>query len=380
MKLKELFKNLLFLFVVCLVLLILLEIGVRLFVPDSKRKYQFDETLGAVGIPNIEFKTTTKEFGLVTHHTNSLGFVDSEHETDKGEHVYRILVLGDSWTAALQVPREDTFCKLLEKKLDEHYSEKEFETMNFGLDGIATGKEYLFLKELGLGYNPDLVVLVFNPGNDVFYNASWLSSDPTEPYFNMEDGVLKQVTQPEPFIHNEFVSLVNKQLRFPRFLYGKIRLLKGKIESLKNQIKEKEADFPGVFNVYKREYSLGWKYAWEVTKALIKETKNESQEIGADFLLVSLPRRFGVNPELWDDVLEDYPSMKNKGWDLGKPGAILEKFSQEEDINYLNLLLLFRDHVAETGEELYEDHFNSKGHELTAELMYEFLINNNFEL
>ena len=354
------------------------EIGVRFFAPETQRKYQFDENLGAVGIPDITFKYQTKEFGALTHRTNSLGFVDSEYKLEKDKNVYRIVFLGDSWLAALQVPREKTFCKVLENKLNKLYPDKKFEVINLGLDGIATGKEYLFLREIGLKYNPDLVILMFYAENDVEYNSLEISEDKTEPYFDLVDGSLKQVKYPEPYFKNKLISFINKYFWSPRFFYQKLELVKSRINEFRNKSAgESNKSFPQHLNVYKKDYDLKWERAWEIAEALINKMKATAKEKGANFVLVSLPYRFEVNPLLWNEILDEYPVMKNTEWDLEKPSRILRDFSRKSGIDYLGLLPTFREFISKTGEEIYGDHFNSKGHELTAELIYNFLIENN---
>jgi len=65
------------------------------------------------------------------------------------------------------------------------------EVINAGVSGYGLGEEYLFLKEEGLKYHPDLVVLVFCVGNDV---ADTYYPDGGDSYpaniFYLQDGVL----------------------------------------------------------------------------------------------------------------------------------------------------------------------------------------------
>lgn len=378
MKLKELFKNLLLLFVALLAFFSCLEIGVRIFAPETKRTLQFNEVVGPKRIPDIKFKERTSEFGLITHRTNSLGFVDSEHKLEKEENTYRIVFLGDSWTEALQVPRDKTFCKILETKLNEIGANKKFEIINLGVSGYATGQEYLVLKEFGLKYNPDLVVLIFYARNDVFYNSLSLYDGSSEPYFDLKDGLLTQVHYPQPITHNKLVSFIIKHFQSPRFFYKKIQLLKTRIENWKNQLaKEEDMSIDEQLRIYNRYYDNNWKKAWQITGALIKEININSQNNKADLLVVYLPAAIEANPELWKEALDKYPAMKNLEWDLEKPNYILKEFSQETNINYLDLLPSFREYISETGEDLYSNHFNYNGHKLTAELLYNFLLSNN---
>ncbi len=81
---------------------------------------------------------------------NSQGFRDVEHSLAKPEGVYRIVVLGDSMTAALQVNLEETFSKVLEGLLNEAEVGKRVEVLNLGMYSFGTDQEYLSLKHYGL--------------------------------------------------------------------------------------------------------------------------------------------------------------------------------------------------------------------------------------
>lgn len=91
---------------------------------------------------------------------NSLGFRDREHSVLKPEGVFRILVLGDSITQGLGV-RDDAevFTAVLERELEA--SPGRFEVLNFGVSGYNTQQEVETLRQKGLVYAPDLVVLAY---------------------------------------------------------------------------------------------------------------------------------------------------------------------------------------------------------------------------
>jgi lysophospholipase L1-like esterase len=112
---------------------------------------------------------------------NSLGFRSPEPAaTKKGR---RIVVLGDSFSEALQVEAEATFWSQLERRLG-----PKNEVINFGVIDYGTAQELLILERLALALEPDLVVLQVFPPNDVLNNhpdAAHLTSeqDHLRPYF-----------------------------------------------------------------------------------------------------------------------------------------------------------------------------------------------------
>ncbi|MBU1905513.1 MAG: SGNH/GDSL hydrolase family protein [Candidatus Omnitrophica bacterium] len=128
-----------------------------------------DYYLGVVHAPNSRFtyvERYSKEFS-VKRKTNSLGLVGEEISLEKPENVFRILVLGDSFTEGLHVDEGKNFCERLEYLLNKDQIIRDFEVINAGMSGYSPIAEYLFLKRELLKLKPDLIILQLFP-NDVF--------------------------------------------------------------------------------------------------------------------------------------------------------------------------------------------------------------------
>jgi hypothetical protein len=87
---------------------------------------------------------------------NAHGLRDVPHAYDPRPGSFRIVVLGDSFMEAWGVELADSMPRRLEQGL----SSKNAEVMNLGVRGYGTAQEYLSLKEEGMQYHPDLVVLL----------------------------------------------------------------------------------------------------------------------------------------------------------------------------------------------------------------------------
>lgn len=91
---------------------------------------------------------------------NRLGYRDRDHDVVKAAGVYRVVVLGDSIAAGLFISAyENTFPALLEVRLREHGVNAE--VINFGVNGYNTQQEVETLKDRGLQFSPDLVLLAY---------------------------------------------------------------------------------------------------------------------------------------------------------------------------------------------------------------------------
>src|SRR5712671_5614679 len=78
---------------------------------------RFDPRVGRIRPPYAEMRWTNYLDFAVTEQANSLGFIDREPPAAKASGVFRILVLGDSFVEALQVPTRQKFHVLLEDML-----------------------------------------------------------------------------------------------------------------------------------------------------------------------------------------------------------------------------------------------------------------------
>ncbi|MCK6578693.1 MAG: SGNH/GDSL hydrolase family protein [Anaerolineae bacterium] len=132
---------------------------------------------------------------------NSQGAHDVEHVVEKPAGTPRVLVLGDSLVAALEVPTEALFFRRLESLLSARAGaggvpEGVTEVIGFGFAGYGTAQEMLFYEGGGRRYAPDVVLLLFTPHNDFADNhpafaamsIDWVY---TRPYFRPDEtGVL----------------------------------------------------------------------------------------------------------------------------------------------------------------------------------------------
>ena len=68
-------------------------------------------------------------------------------------------MLGDSITFGNSVAWDQTFSYVLQQQLNERAGRRAFEVLNLGVSGYNTAQELATLRELGLNFSPDLIVL-----------------------------------------------------------------------------------------------------------------------------------------------------------------------------------------------------------------------------
>lgn len=97
--------------------------------------------------------------GTLSYRINSVGLRDREVQREKQPGVFRILGIGDSFTFGTGVRLEDLFLTRLQRHFDASESPRPFEVLNLGIMGFNTAQEVALLRHVGLGFEPDLVIL-----------------------------------------------------------------------------------------------------------------------------------------------------------------------------------------------------------------------------
>ncbi len=156
---------------------------------------RFDDMLGWSLVPGA--RAVSKSTGQpIEYAINSAGFRDREYPLEKPEGTFRILLLGDSHTFGFGVPLEKHFSKLLEGYF------RNVEVLNMGVNGYGLDQELLLLRDKGLAYHPDVIV-VYVPhymDNRHVRDKVWGMG---KPRFLLEDGRL--VPTNRPVTNNSFV-------------------------------------------------------------------------------------------------------------------------------------------------------------------------------
>ncbi|MFC1896394.1 SGNH/GDSL hydrolase family protein [Thermodesulfobacteriota bacterium] len=183
----------------------------------------YDDILGRRYVPGIEGYYRREGEAYVKINKN--GFRDVEHKKLKPQDTVRIAVLGDSFTSALQVPLNSTYCRLLEGNLESCLSAqpKNVEVMNFGVDGYNTAQELVLFKTDVRYYEPDIVIVSFFPGNDIHDNNRTLASDRMRPFFDLRghDLIVDMSFREGP----EFLERKTRLNSLHRYLYRRVRTL-----------------------------------------------------------------------------------------------------------------------------------------------------------
>jgi len=364
---------------------VILEVGLRVTGISYPYFYIPDPIVGYAHKPYAE--GWWEKEGRAYIHISSAGLRDREHTKEKPSGTFRVAVIGDSYTEALQVPIEQTYWAIAEEKLGGCRSLKsqQIEVMNFGVSGYGTAQERLLLQRKVWDYAPDLILLAFFTGNDIRDNSLALSGDQMRPYFAMQDGGLSVDTrfrrtltyrmQSIPLTSELFeLSRVLQVVREARYrLSGFVR---DRAFRADRPLETDAARMPLESFVYLEPQEDAWQDAWQVTEALLDEIRNDANRHGAQFLLMTLSNPMQVHPD--PRQRKQYAEALGVS-DLFYPDRRLASWAERKQVQWTGLAEPMAAYAAAHQTFLHgfanatigDGHWNVDGHRVAGELVAE---------
>jgi lysophospholipase L1-like esterase len=348
-----------------------------------------DPEIGWVMMPNKHI--TWRHEGYSVTRVNSAGMLDREFPIEKSKDTIRIAVVGDSYTEALQVPREQNFCKVIERSLaaDASVEGKKIEVLNFGISAYNIAQIYMRMKNLAVKYSPDIVVVTesvdstrgLSPEGGGFFRA--------RPNFTLDanNRLLCNYDRQNAWLQSPEGLRVSATgwLREHSRIWGVIAKAVEQVTIFMDGIKHGETKFGaavtekkttfeaargpacvnGVFIEPEAVYSpklpsvmLPQKQAelrkwWPVHNQILNEMKKECSAVGADMVLVRLPQ---VN-----------------GYDNIPESELLKTFATKNGVTWIDATKAFLMYNDRKVPLFYDPHMSANGHKVLAKQLTEEL-------
>jgi len=384
-------KELILAATVMLVIPVIAELMLRIgHVQFNSQLYTADQQRGWGLRPGAE--------GLVAEETqqyvriNSHGFHDKERTYEKPANTIRIAVLGNSWTEAMQVPLDKTYCSVLERKLTERscFAQKGVEVLNFGVSGYSTAQELLLLRQEVWKYHPDIIIVAFYSARDIANNVRQFNNaaDPEQsPYFVYRGDSLVlddsfralPAVQARQIMMQKIRGVVNDHVRVLQAVNALVR--NGRARIAKAGVKEKAVE-AGVntleHSIYVAHPQPALQEAWRISEDLLVAIRDEAKAHGAEFRIVTLANR----PQVIPDRAKRLAFMQELGVsDLEYADQRINALGAQKGILVTNLaptLAAYAEahHVYLNGfkeANLGGGHWNETGHLLAAETIADSL-------
>ncbi len=378
----------------------IVECGLRLHHTGSLRGLSGEHSLrmphatrGWALEPDASSFQRTRDYGVLVE-TNALGMRDRPHDPLPAPGTFRIVVLGDSFMEAYQVPLEQSLPYLLQERL----ASRGVEVLNLGVGGYGTAQALLALEEEGIGYRPKLVVLAFYTGNDVQNNsyeieaALYGEDEPStfsRPYARARSLDAELEWRPpdrarlEPYAErwharrNSRLDALRRMLQ-PAMVANLVEQATGRLWSRLTHRDPYDPQllfgWPFLREVSDPHAARLWEEAWLATRRLLLELDRVAGSAGARFAVLIVPAQFQADARVLRAVEEAHPDLELDPLRINRE---LERFCAEAGIPLLDPTpALAREEAA--GRPMYyaieDHHWNADGQALATGLLAEFLI------
>ena len=257
---------------------------------------------------------------------NAAGLRDYAYPVAKPPGAFRVVALGDSVAYGYRVDLDDSVAKRLEQKLG-GAGHRRVEVLNFGVPGYNTTQELAYLREVGLDYGPDLVLLLY-----VLNDADGVVVP--------EHGLGRAPESPEP---PELLAQTVGRFYFPQLLYSAYGRLRARSTG---EIDDPRAKFT--------EANPGWLES----RAALREMAELTRARGIPLVVAIFPYLIQLD--------ERYP--------YAAVHELVARTAAEAGAYPLDLLPAYRGYPARPLWVGPADHHpNARGHEIAAEALYRFL-------
>ena len=356
------------------------EVAFRLLDMSKPEFNRLDFELGWMPRAGIAGKYSDESQAFVA--INREGFRDIDHDEAKPANVFRVAILGDSFTEAREVDLDHTYWKILERGLEKCLggAGRDAEVLSFGVNGYGTAQELIVLDKYVWKYKPDLVLLAFFTGNDVWNNSRALDGHSDRPYFEIKNGSLvlddtnlrsARFESKKLFAdikHGIYNSLRVLQVGRKAYEQTKIRLQR------RGKPLDKLAQLNSGFDtaIFAPPRNMAWEVAWRVTEELIEAMRKASQARNVEFSVVTMSTPVQIYPDA--KLRRDFAASLGVGG-LDYPDRRLSSFGVAHDIPVISLVDDMRRYVDQHGRLLHGStdfaggHWNRTGHVLAGEII-----------
>jgi len=375
---KSLAVNLTILTVTTVILLVVLEVTFRTFLPQptinqlikgSPAIYEQSDYLPWKLKPNTE----SIHYGLFNEYVvnvriNGVGLRNSEIGSKDG--TFRILVLGDSFTFGYGVENEETYPAQLQKILNERMDGK-VEVINAGYaSGYAPDAYYAYLKKEGFVLQPDMVLIGFFVGNDFidFSEEQWVEVDEFGLPVKLsggdwvdEYGRRRQLSPGREFISNSAVYRVHLFFNTYSHVYSFVK------HRLKNVI-VKQSSSATIF--YRKNYTFEEQVIFDKTTTLFRGIHSLTRLNNASLSIILIPGK-ETTVEVFKTSLKFY-GLEPSEFDFFKVSKLMTEFGDAEGIPIIDLQPSLAEYARQGDEQLYfsiDRHWTPAGHKRVAEVL-----------
>ena len=321
--------------------------------PAFQGLFTGDDRIGYRLQPNARAHFATAEFETDIA-INNAGVRDSEDLGPKAAGERRVLVLGDSLVLSVQVPFEQTFGELLERRLNESGTGR-YRVVNAGVQGYGPVEQLLFFRRIVDQVQPDVVLTTVFVGNDA---EEAVASEPK----------LSEKRDSAVALRESFVTSLRRTVRRSMVL----QLFRLRVVTATDRFQFKAPPEPPLQS-YAASPPPRIARGIDITRACLEQLRAEAEQHGARVAIVLMPARFQVDDGDYGRLRQ---TVKETGGELVRDAATT-RFA--EGLSGLSLPvtdLLPPLRAALPGPDVFFQqnvHLTPRGHQIVADHLATFI-------
>lgn len=344
------FRNVVLVCIIIVATFAYLELGVRVLTKVTFPLLRSDPSVGSIHVSNYfgnVWNEESKKDRVIR--TNNIGYIGNDVRQEKASNTIRIAIIGDSVVEAVQVDYFNNFSSLFENTLNvaNTCEGRNFEVLNFGVQGMGTFLEYQTFKKNISPFQPDYVFLFFN-----------------DDYAN---DMLKFGLDPENFSEENSFGIKSFlwQFELTKFVFNKLQKDPEFISTLQTLgVLEKTTapDETGAANNSSTTPETEQSYQW--TFDLLSRLEKKVSEQQSSLIVFVYPKE------------KDYETLE--GWKSDQNIVKLIEYLDRAEIQYINPSYDLEKARAVAGECLTygcHTHLTEKGHRVVASILHKHFNN-----
>ena len=303
---------------------------------------------------------------------NSQGLRDRERGHDAPPGVFRVLALGDSFVEGYSVALQDTVTQVLERDLGGPACR--VDVINGGTSGWSTDQEYIFYKDDGSRYAPQVVVLFFYY-NDVLFNDRDNYFGRPKPLLVWKGTGLEVANEPvpEPRPVDRLSRADPGETGSALVIWIRDRLKRGAPRTYDALARlgvwpPLGGSEPGEeMRVYKTGPTPRIDGAWAQTQRILQALAAETRAHGSQLLVAYVPNRMEVSDRDWELTRRAY-GLDERGWDRGLALRRLRAAGEAAGVPVVDLTPALRaaNGLVRNAYFTYDPHWTAAGHAAAA--------------
>lgn len=333
------------------------EVFTRILLPQSvdpkMNIYAVDPVIGFTYIPYAKTYEKGMEYNAL-YEINSLGLRDREHGVKK-KNIFRILLLGDSFSVSHGLPIQDSLGPQMERSLqkitDSDGKYLKIEVISTAVGGYSPYNYWKAYRRWKPIFDPDAVLVGLSPDDYDCSNENLIFAP--DPVGN-ERFSIKRVRKILSW-NSEFYILLRNFLYY-NDVVGSIILRRspGGVED----------DYQLQSYVVAQRENLA--KVWSKSFSYIQNLREEVAADGVTLVLMRIPLKMEIDTSQYMQVLAT-KNLKDEQIDLDQPLKAIAAFCDEEKIPLLNPLPALRERQSHVPcYFLYDGHWNSEGIRVAA--------------